>query len=174
MSTDNKPPDPKTLLWRCVSRCFSGHPRLAIVVFLLLLVAAGSWWQWDRVRQLPGIETIVKWVSQDSLPKADPKRFAVVLAHIEHDQNGEYERLITEALKEFEGIQLVKLDRVISLEGAYPQKKEDEGHKKAREYLQKIGGQVLIWGTLMNASGKTLPKIYLTTLKDIANSISNS
>jgi hypothetical protein len=101
MSADGKPPDIKRLVWGFVSHHFKG--RLGIVVFIILLLAFGSWWQWDKVRQLPGIKNVLALLSRESLPKADPKRFAVVVAHIEDDQDREFEKIIIEALKEFDG-----------------------------------------------------------------------
>ncbi len=159
-SADGKPPDIKNFVWRFISRYCKG--RLGIVIFIILLLAFGSWWQWDRVRQLPGIKNVVALVSRESLPKADPKRFAVVVAHIEDDQGREIEKLIIEALKEFEGVQALHLDRVIPLEGAYPEEMERRGHTRAREYLKKSGAQVLIWGRVIRASGKSVPKLYWT------------
>jgi hypothetical protein len=165
-SADDKPPNLKDSLWKIVISCCKGRRRLAILVFVILSLAIGLWWHWDKVRQLPGIEAIVKWASQDSLPKADPKRFAVVLAHIEGDQNCQFEKLIVDALKEFEGIQVLRLDRLIPLEGAYPEETEKSGRKRSREYLQKIGAQVLIWGTVVKTPEKGVPKLYWTSLID--------
>ena len=116
-STDDKPPDIKSFVWKIVSRCFKGG--LGIVIFIILLMTFGSWWQWDKVRQLPGIKNVVALVSRESLPKADPNRFAVIVAHIEGDQGQEVEKLITETLNEFEGIQPLHLNRLIPLKRGY-------------------------------------------------------
>ncbi|MGD0663490.1 MAG: tetratricopeptide repeat protein, partial [Syntrophorhabdales bacterium] len=159
-STDDKPPDIMSLAWKIVSRYFKG--RLGILIFIILLLTLGSWWQWDKVRQLPGINRTIVWLFEESVPKADPNRFAVLVAHIEDDQGDEFEKLVIEALKEFDGVQTLRLDRLIPLEGAYPEEMEKRGHAKAREYLTKSGAQVLIWGRVIRTSGRSVPKLYWT------------
>src|SRR5207244_3887990 len=84
------------------------------------------------------------------------------VAHLENDVNGEYGRLIVEALKEFEGIQVLALDRTISLEGPVPEEEEKRGHESARRYLRQSGSSVLVWGTVLSQGGRTVPKIYWT------------
>ena len=165
-STDDKPPDIKSFVWKIVSRCFKGG--LGIVIFIILLMTFGSWWQWDKVRQLPGIKNVVALVSRESLPKADPNRFAVIVAHIEGDQGQEVEKLIMETLKEFEGIQPLHLNRLIPLERAYPEDREKRGHTKAREYLKKSGAQVLVWGKVVRTSGKSVLELYWTASEALA------
>lgn len=154
-ANDDKPPDIISQVWKFVSHYFPG--RLGIVIFITLLLLFGCWWQWDKVSQLPGIKNVVALVSMESVPKADPNRFAVVVAHLEDDQGHEVEKLVTEALKEFDGVQTLRLDRLIPLEGAYPEEMEKRGHAKAREYLSKSGAQVLIWGGLSGPQGGLCP-----------------
>src|SRR6266568_3146393 len=55
--------------------------RVLIVGFVLYLLWSN--WNWSTVKDLPGVSTVVKWWSQAPLPKADPRRFAIALAHLE-------------------------------------------------------------------------------------------
>jgi hypothetical protein len=68
-------------------------------VLATVLVLLWSNWNWSTVKDLPVVSTVVTWFSQAPLPKADPQRFAVALAHLEHDKDQQYERLIREVLK---------------------------------------------------------------------------
>jgi hypothetical protein len=59
--------------------------RGLVIVAILIVVVPLVWSNWSTVRDLPGVATIRMWVSQAPLPTADPQRFAVALAHLEHD-----------------------------------------------------------------------------------------
>jgi len=110
----------------------------------------------------PLIHTGLDYLSRWPIPKADPNRFSILVAHLENDTNREYDRLIVEALKEFEGIQVLALDRTIPLEGPVPEEAEKGGHESARRYLKQSGASVLIWGTILGQGGRTVPKVYWT------------
>ena len=140
-----------------------------ILVFLvcIVMICGFSWWNWDKIQHLPGVNKIVSWINEEPLPQADPNYFAVLIARLENDREGEIENLIIESLKEMKGIQILKLDRDISVSGIYPGKTEQEGHKQARLYLQKTNAQILIWGTVIKASGKSLPKLYWTVAENL-------
>jgi len=135
---------------------------LIIVVVVLPLL----WSNWSTVKDFPGISSIVAWFSQAPLPKADPQRFAVALAHLEHDKDQQYERLLREVLKDFEGVQLLQFDRTISLAGTQPEESEKKGHAKARQYLEVSGAHVLIWGLVLSRDDKSAPRLYWTTGKE--------
>ncbi len=124
------PYDFKLLLQRFFVRCF-GRP-FGLFLFGLVIVVGLTWWNWDKIQALPGVSPIVSWISQQSLPKADPKRFAVAVTHLENDQNHQYEVFIAEALKGFEGVQVLRFDRTISPSGGSVETVHDE----AREYLK--------------------------------------
>ncbi len=138
----------------------------------LIIISLVSWfWKelkdWDKVSKLPGVSTIVSLISQESLPQADPKSFAVALARLENDKDRQHERLIVEALKELKGIQILRFDRTIKLEGSQPEQSVKAGHEKGRAYLKKTRAHVLIWGTILSRDGKSLPKLYWTTYRDL-------
>jgi hypothetical protein len=124
------------------------------------------WSNWSTVKTFPVVSSLVAWFSQTRLPKADSQRFAVALAHLEYDHDAQYERLIREVLKDFEGVQLLQFDRTISLEGAKPEEREQKGHSQARQYLADAGADVLIWGLVLSQEGKSAPRLYWTTLQE--------
>jgi hypothetical protein len=136
---------------------------------LLILFLLGLAWSinWSTVKDFPGVSSIVTWWSQAPLPKADPQRFAVALAHLEHDKERQYEQLIRELLKDFEGVQLLQFDRTISLAGTQPEESEKKGHARARQYLEDSKAHVLIWGLVLSYDDKSAPRLYWTTLQDI-------
>jgi len=97
------------------------------------------------------------------IPKADPNRFSVALAHLTHDDGEEVERLITESIKGVAGVQILRFDRTISAEGPIPEKSEAEAHEVARSLLREASADALIWGTVLSHGGRTAPRLYWTT-----------
>jgi hypothetical protein len=107
--------------------------RRSILASLLVLIISWMWSNWSTVKTLPVVSSIVTSFSQAPLPKADPQRFAVALAHLEDDKEPhQHERLILEALKDFKGVQPLQFDRTISLAGTQPEESEKKGHARAR------------------------------------------
>jgi tetratricopeptide (TPR) repeat protein len=128
-----------------------------------MLGLGGLWVSRDKVKDFPGVPSLMCWVSQERLPRADPQRFAVALAHLEYDKDQQYERLIREALRDFEGVQLLQFDRTISLAKGQPEESEKTGHETARRYLSESGAHVLLWGLVLSQDGKNAPRLYWTT-----------
>jgi len=152
--------DFKLLFQRILDWCFGR--RFGQFVFALVFIVGLGLWNWDKIRDLPGVSPIVSWTFQKSLPKADPKRFAVAIAHLENDKDRQHEVLIREALKDFEGVQVLGFDRTISPSG----EGDESGHDKAREYLKESGAHVLIWGLVHHIGGESAPRIYWTTSRE--------
>jgi hypothetical protein len=117
-TVQEEPPDPWKWFQRCIYRRFG--LRGWLIVVLLIVIVPWLWSNWGAVKGLPIVFTSVTWFFP--LPKADPQRFAVALAHLEHDKDQQYARLIREVLKDFEGVQLLQFDRTISL-GVQSQRK---------------------------------------------------
>ena len=161
-TTPEEASDPGKLIQQYINKKYGR--RVLIVGFVLYLLWSN--WNWSTVKDLPGVSTVVKWWSQAPLPKADPRRFAIALAHLEKDKEQQHELLIREVLKDFEGVQLLQFDRTISLEGTQPEDKEEKGHAQARQYLKDSEAHVLIWGVILRHDDKSAPRLYWTTPQD--------
>jgi hypothetical protein len=92
------------------------------------------------------------------LPKADPDVFTVALVPLDNDENGQMEHDLVEGLREVQGID-VRVFRRPPISDANLK----AGHELARKYLRQSGVQILLWGTVITASGKEVPKLYWTT-----------
>ncbi len=146
------------------------YQRVGLLRFLalaLLVFALATWWRWDKIRILPGMPTLLTWLSQEALPKADPQRFTVAVAHLDNDPDRQHERLLVEALQEIEGIHILRFDRTISLAGSQPEQSVKAGHDRARAYLEESGAHVLIWGTVLVGGNRSLPKLYWTPTREL-------
>jgi hypothetical protein len=86
----------------------------------------------------------VEWVSRDRIPQADPSRFSVAIARLENDPNGENENLVANLLEDFDGMQVLRIDRTIPVGGPVPEKTQRKGEERARKYLRKSGASVMI------------------------------
>lgn len=123
------------------------------------------WTEWDKVKNWPGLAPVITYLTREPLPKVDPQRFSVVVAHLEDDADHQHERLITRLLQEVEGIQVLALDRTIPVKGPVPEEREREGHQTARTYLKESQASVLIWGSVLSYGDQTKPDLYLTAAR---------
>ena len=136
-----------------------------LVALALIPVAFFLWTEWDKVKTWPGLAPIMTYLTREPLPVADPKRFSVVVAHLEDDVDQQHERLIVRLLQDFEGIQVLALDRTIPVKGPVPEEREREGHQVARDYLKESHASVLIWGSVLSYGRQTNPDLYLTAAR---------
>ena len=164
MSPNNHELDLSTRFHRFVEE------RWGLVGLVVLFCAAAPvflWWNWDHVKTLPGVPSVISLLPQKGLPQSGPRHFVVAVGHLENDQDHRYEQLIPEALKEFEGIDTLLFDRTIPLDGPRPGESVRIGHERAREYLEESGAHVLIWGTVLSHQDESLPKLYLTSSPEL-------
>lgn len=97
------------------------------------------------------------------IPKADSNRFAIAIAHLDHDDSGEMERLIIESVRDLAGVQILRIDRTISAYGPVPEVGEIEAYNTAVAFLRESSADVLIWGTVLSHDGHTAPRLYWAT-----------
>src|SRR5262249_32311952 len=69
-----------------------------------------------------------------------------------------------QALLEISGIQVLRFDRTIPIGGT---QEVDAGRTRARQYLNESGAHVLVWGTLLAANERVVPKLYFTLASDV-------
>ncbi len=154
-----EPPSFKGWIFKWV---YIRYGRIGIIILALLIAIFLVYKNWNDIKTWPGIGSFIAYISQDPIPKADPARFSILVAHLENDSKNEYERLVIEDLKEFDGIQVLQLDRTIPVTGSVPEKMEKQGYEIALSYLKQSGGSVLIWGTVLDRGNQTIPKLYWT------------
>lgn len=163
-----------------------GPVRFFCLVIVALLVVLA--FQGKKVCEVSVIDSICTWASREWLPTADRSRFAVAVAHLDGDKDQRIEFIVRRELEatnnqiardlsepqfataqeKVDPIQILLLDRIISLKGLQPQEAEDQGLAEANEYLRKTGADVLIWGTVVSTPDNrtTVPEIYWTISPD--------
>lgn len=139
------------------------YGRAGQIILLIFLVLGVIWWNWGEIKSKPWISEFVVWFSERTLPRAIPGKFTIAVAHLSKDNNAEFEDLIVQALSDFDGIQVLRFDRTIVLNSSSLDSAIEGGHKRARGLLRVSGADVLIWGTVIGAGQKKLPKLYWTT-----------
>jgi hypothetical protein len=126
--------------------------------------------QLNRVALLPGrfraYTQIVEW---SPLPKATPDVFTGALARLEgDDEKTHIEPTLAQDLQELSaanGIAVLEFPRTLpadSPDGSSGQSRE------AQKWLMQSGAQVLIWGEVLTANGKSVPELYWTTAEGAA------
>jgi len=103
--------------WVATHLGLQGTVALGVLIALFTL-----WWNWEKVRKLPGIAWFFERRARRAqealppmpLPKPVPGRFSVAVAHLENDREGEQERLLVESLAEMGALQVLLFDRLIA------------------------------------------------------------
>jgi tetratricopeptide (TPR) repeat protein len=157
-SHDENPPDISTEIKRRVYR-YGGITGLILLFALPWIIS-----HWDVFRYIPGVSQIERRLREKSIPRADPTRFSVAVAHLSGDSsNHAGENLLVEDLRELKGIQVLRFDRMIDVSGSSPEEAEKSGHRQAQKYLSQSGADVLIWGIVLSSPGQVVFKLFWTT-----------
>ncbi len=146
-----------------ISKWASQYLGIPGLIGLFVLVAVFYVYKnWAKVKTWPGVPFLVDLCSRHRIPVADKERFTILVARLEDDPQRKFERLIIEDLSEFNGIDVMVLDRTIALARFKPEETERRGNETARGYLKKSGADVIIWGKILNFEDKSIPKLYYT------------
>ncbi|MGB3552899.1 MAG: hypothetical protein WA993_19630, partial [Candidatus Binatus sp.] len=102
------------------------------------------------------------WSRQVRLPRADPSKFTVLVAELDHDEGNSARDAIVTALGSTAGIVVDPLDTAIPAGGT---SEVEAGHECARKYLKDSGAKLLIWGTRLVVNGREIINLFLTPLQ---------
>jgi tetratricopeptide (TPR) repeat protein len=162
------PGEPKPNLLALVEEWVRTRFGLRGIVVLAVLLALGFvWWNWEEIKNKHWISSIVEWSEERPVPPAALGKFAVAVAHLDNDPNGDMERLVVEAIEEFPGVQVLRFDRRVALDHDARDEALRQAHENARSLLRGSGADVLIWGTVLKADGQSLPKLRWTTAAEV-------
>jgi len=156
---EQKPPDlvelAKNYLWAFLRRTFG--PRVAVIIFLT--IAAALYFHSEIAVIVSDVHAqVVQWWP---LPKANSAIFTVAIARLEDDdKKTNIEPMLAQDLKELTGIAVLEFPRTITADSA---NEIQADRAKAREWLKQSGAQVLIWGKVLTAGGRSVPQLYWTT-----------
>ena len=164
-AVEQKPPDPeevlkslKKLVWDYLVQ------KLGWVVASVVFVTVISAWSFHKeiaevVSDLHA--QIVEWWP---LPKATPDVFTVAIARLEgDDEKTHIEPTLAQDLQELSaanGIAVLEFHRILPAHSAAD---VQASRAKAQKWLTQSGAQVLIWGEVLTANGKSVPQLYWTT-----------
>ena len=161
VTAPNKPPDLYEIIKIWV---YEHYGVVGLIVLAIIGAAIYAYTNWDKVSRWPGVQWLIARLSRAPIPKADPNRFSVMVAHLEHDVNHHHEKLTLAALNEYEGIQLLPLDRTIVL-GSFSEETTKRGHETARRYLEQSGASVLICEMVLGEGATSIPYLHWTDSK---------
>jgi tetratricopeptide (TPR) repeat protein len=167
--------DLKKLVEEWVKKRFGIPGILALAIILAL---GAIWWKWDDVAKVPGISELVKLLSREKLPHADPDRFSIAVAHLDGDTNGDDEKLLVDGLERFvptdpksslPDLKILRFDRTIQLKGGDTELAKSRGHQEARRLLTESGADVLLWGEALRAGSEARARLYWTANSGVAH-----
>jgi hypothetical protein len=163
--------EPRTWLssWKASFNRVRQRVGMPVAVLLVLLVAGGTvWWKWEDIAKSLGVESIIARSTPRSIRKAPVGRLAIAVAHLERDKDGEHENLLLDELRQFEGAEIVKVDRAVEwpasdTEGAAEKKAKGE----AQRLFQQTGADVLIWGSVISFDNRRAMRLYWTSAQEL-------
>jgi len=167
------PEDVKALLFRLARLVYRRFGRSGLLVAVILILVSLAWWNWDHIRNLPGMPELLFRISEASKQRIpdvtpNPGELAVAIVHLNNDQNAAMENLITSKLELNEKVVVHRIDEIISPSyGSAPEKKGDQGDVKALQYLQESKADVLIWGTAGTVPGGSVAYIHWVTRRGL-------
>ena len=167
--------DPRELLKKRLFKWL--NTRFGIGLAALVLVPAFLWFGWDKVEKLPGVSSVVEKLTDFApLPHATGNKFSLVIGKLENDSDDSHRRVIREALAGQTGVEVLLVDRIISLDAnANQQDAIRAGHERARDILKKTHADVMLWGTSLDAKRAESPMSlhWTTTTRTDFKSIEN-
>ena len=167
--------DPRELLKKRFFKWL--NTRFGIGLAALVLVPAFLWFGWDKVEKLPGVSSVVEKLKDFApLPHATGNKFSLVIGKLENDSDDSHRRVIREALARQTGVEVLLVDRIISLDAnANQQDAIRAGHERARDILKKTHADVMLWGTSLDAKRAESPMSlhWTTTTRTDFKSIEN-
>ena len=167
--------DPRELLKKRLFKWL--NTRFGIGFAVLVLVPAFLWFGWDKVEKLPGVSSVVEKLKDFApLPHATGNKFSLVIGKLENDSDDSHRRVIREALAGQTGVEVLLVDRIISLDAnANQQDAIRAGHERARDILKKTHADVMLWGTSLDAKRAESPMSlhWTTTTRTDFKSIEN-
>lgn len=99
---------------------------------------------------------------QVRLPHVDRNKFTVLVAELDHDNEGTAREAIIVALEDTAGIVVDRLHTAIP---AGKTTEVEAGHERARKYLKDSGANLLIWGSRLMVNGRERINLYFTPLQ---------
>ena len=84
------------------------------IAVLLIVAAVGlyAYWNWDHVKELPGIAQIRDVIAHHrSLPTPDKSKLSIGIVHLNGDDDGRFATDIVEDLNDIPPVQVKTLDR---------------------------------------------------------------
>ncbi len=134
-------------------------------VLAALGLAFYVWSHWADIRTWPGIVELVAWGSRGPVPKAEEGKFTVAVADLINDtEDRQLREAILALLGKYEGVDVLRLGRLIPLEGPTSDRAERAGHATAQAYLRESGATILIWGRVLRLGDQVRPDLFLTVL----------
>ena len=119
-------------------------------------------------REASASSSIIARSTPRPIREAPNGRLAIAVAHLERDQDGKHENLLLDELRQFEGAEIVKVDRTVEwpasgTDGAA----ENNAKTEAQRLFQQTGVDALIWGSVIDFDNQGAMRLYWTSAQEL-------
>ncbi len=112
-------------------------------------------------RKIPALTADTIGTTQHGIPRSDGSRFSIAVADLNGD-SGAVKAIIEDCLAQIDGIQILSIDRSITISGDDIRSALSDGHRKAKDVLMESNADVLLWGNILHANGTEIPRLHWT------------
>lgn len=155
-------------LWNVYGWLQEHFGTLVTALFFLFAGAGVVWWHWDHIKKLPGVGSTLNWFIRRPIPLA-PGGLTIAVAHLRDDREQRQEKLLLDELGQFEGADIMQLDRAVS----WPKRDtlnatKAEAEEDAQQLLNQTRADLLLWGSVIEGEESSAIRLYWTAAQDLS------
>jgi tetratricopeptide (TPR) repeat protein len=157
-------PSPPALLELIKQQTWKRFGWSGMIVLFVVGGAVATWANWPSWQKLPGVPSAVQWIKERLAPiRPSGRKFAVAIAYLEGDPDQQEFRRLSSALYDLApGIEVLTLDRMISLRSGNQDDAMEAGHEEARRLLLQRGTDALLWGEVLPFGNRKQLRLHWT------------
>ncbi len=138
------------------------------ILFILFAAALLVWWKWEEIVKRPWIKLAIERLKRPAIPDVPAGLLAIAAAHLDDDEDQWHEKLLLKYLSEFEGVEVVRVDRTIKWPtGGSESEKKKRADEEAQGLLRQTGADVLIWGSVISRGDTSDMWLYWTPAREV-------
>lgn len=134
------------------------NPLIVVLIVLTILVPF-LWANGERIAGWSISASTADRLAEPILPTAKPDELTLLVANINGDTNGDYEKLLLASLRDQSFISVRRVRRSIDASGNDVTLAKARAEAQAQALLRRTRAQILLWGEVLRGNGATL-KLY--------------
>jgi hypothetical protein len=86
------------------------------ILFILIAAALLVWWKWEEIVKRPWVKWFIERLTRRKIKRARAELLTIAVARLDNDKDREHETLLLDELRQFEGVEVVSVDRTVDPE----------------------------------------------------------